>query len=81
MNRPDRLLADTCNASDQSVVPALDGRDLLYGVKEIANHLGRSEKQVRHWVRKGLIPTGRMGGTICSTKSGLARHFAVLVVP
>ena len=49
--------------------------DLLHGVKEIANHLRKTERQIEHWVSRGLIPTFRIGGSICATKSGLAEFF------
>jgi hypothetical protein len=50
--------------------------DLLYGIKEIAAHLNKTPKQVTHWIAKGLIPVFRMGGVVCSTKSGLAEYFS-----
>ena len=43
--------------------------DLLYGASEIAEHLGLTENQVRHQIRKGRIPVFRMGWIICSRKS------------
>ena len=45
--------------------------DLLYGAPAIASFLGLKEKQCRHRIEKGLIPTFRIGGTICALRSQL----------
>lgn len=50
--------------------------DLLCGVKAIAIHLGRTPRQVTTWIEKGELPTFKLGGTVCSTKSGLADYFS-----
>jgi hypothetical protein len=50
--------------------------DLLWGVKAIAIYLDRTPRQVTHLIQKGELPTFKLGGTVCSTKSGLANHFA-----
>jgi hypothetical protein len=49
--------------------------DLLWGVKAIAIYLDRTPRQVTHLIHKGELPTFKLGGTVCSTKSGLAEHF------
>jgi hypothetical protein len=51
---------------------------LLYGVKDIAAHLGLTPRQAAHLIDKGHLPTFRLGTIICSTKSGLAEHFSQL---
>lgn len=52
---------------------------LLYGVKGIAAHLGLTPRQAAHLIDKGHLPTFRLGSMICSTKRGLAEHFASLI--
>ncbi len=49
------------------------GPDLLYGVAAIAAHLGLTDRQARHNIDKGRIPTFRMGAIICARKSTLLR--------
>lgn len=49
--------------------------DLLYGAKAIADHLGIDEAAARHRIAQQQIPTFKMEGMICSTKSGLAQFF------
>jgi hypothetical protein len=53
--------------------------DLLCGVKEIAKHLGRTPKQAEHLIKKKLIPTFKLGGSVCSTRSSLSEHFTLLL--
>jgi hypothetical protein len=55
--------------------------DLLYGVKEIARHVGKSPKTIEHWISRGLIPTFRIGTVVCSTRSGLAAFFEAKMRP
>jgi hypothetical protein len=50
--------------------------DLLYGLKAIATHLGVTPRQAEHQVSRGEIPTFKVGGKICSSRSKLAEHFA-----
>jgi len=52
--------------------------DLLRGVKEIARHLGRTVKQTEYWIRKGHVPTFKVGGAVCATRSAIAAHFNAL---
>lgn len=52
---------------------------LLYGVKDIAAHLGLTPRQAAHLIEKGHLPTFRLGAIICSTKGGLAEHFRQLI--
>lgn len=58
---------------------AMSEDDLLYGVKEIARHIGRTPKQTGHLVAKRLIPTFRLGGTVCATRSGINEYFVALM--
>ena len=49
------------------------GPDLLYGVAAIAAHLGLTDRQTRHNIDEGRLPTFRMGAIICARKSSLLR--------
>lgn len=45
--------------------------DLLYGAAPIADFLGMTEKQARHRIERGQVPTFRIGGTVCARRSTL----------
>lgn len=55
-----------------------EGADLLYGVGPIATFLGMPEKPTRHRIDRRQIPTFKIGGTICATKSSLREWLADL---
>ncbi len=42
---------------------------LLYGVPQIASYLGIKERQARHQIREGRIPTFRLGRVICTREA------------
>ena len=44
-------------------------RDLLYGAKAIASHLGLTEHQVYHLAAQGRLPTFKIGKTLCGRRS------------
>jgi hypothetical protein len=44
---------------------------LLYGASAIASFLGLTERQVRHRVRDGELPTFKIGGTVCARRASL----------
>lgn len=48
-----------------------DSANLLYGVPAIAKFLRLRERQVRHRIDAGTIPTFRLDGTICARESTL----------
>lgn len=50
--------------------------DLLYGVPAIAKFLGIRDKQARPKIDRGLIPSFRIGGTICSRRATLKAWLA-----
>ena len=56
-------------SADSSAESAIS--DLLYGVPAIAAFLGFRERQARHHIEEGRIPTFRMGSIICSRRSVL----------
>lgn len=45
--------------------------DLLYGVPAIARYLRIRERQARHRIDAGTIPTFRVDGTICARERTL----------
>ncbi len=45
--------------------------DLLYGVPAIAAFLQMRDKQVRHRIEAEIIPSFRIGGTVCARRSTL----------
>jgi excisionase family DNA binding protein len=49
---------------------------LLYGVPAIAKFLGLTERQVRHRVRDGELPTFKIGGTVCARRTSLVAWLA-----
>lgn len=52
--------------------------DLLYGLASIGQELGLSERQALHQHEKGMIPTFKLGRTVCARRSALAAHFRAL---
>lgn len=48
-----------------------DNADLLYGAGPISRFMGLTEKQVRHRIEAGQIPSFKIGGTICARRSSL----------
>ena len=52
--------------------------DLLYGAKAIAQHLGLEEKPTRHRIYRKIIPTFKIGDTICARRSTIAEWLAEL---
>jgi hypothetical protein len=49
---------------------------LLYGASAIAKFLGLTERQVRHRVRDGELPTFKLGGTVCAQRASLVAWLA-----
>lgn len=43
--------------------------DVLYGLDAIASHLGITHNQAKHRVAQKLIPTFKMGRSICALRS------------
>lgn len=52
--------------------------DLVVGAKEIAEYLGKTERQTRHWIAIGSIPTFKIGGKVAAYKSRIAAHLTKL---
>jgi hypothetical protein len=47
-------------------VPSPSQGRVLAGAKAIADHLGITERQARHWADRGWIPTFRLGDRLCA---------------
>jgi hypothetical protein len=57
--------------------PAPDQRlDLVLGAKGIADTLGISVRQAKHLISRGLLPVGRLGGHLATSKFLLAQAIA-----
>jgi hypothetical protein len=46
---------------------------LLYGVSAIAEHIGVAEEATRHLIRKGVLPTFKIGRTIAARPERIDR--------
>lgn len=51
-----------------------DGADLLYGAPAISDFLRLRERQTRHLIEKGFIPTFKIGKTVCASRSALSSY-------
>lgn len=68
-----RRVADPCDRCSRAATelnrnnsPRPIRRVLLYGVAAIAAYLDMPEEATRHLIRKGVIPTFRIGRTVCA---------------
>jgi hypothetical protein len=59
--------------------PARLSDDLIWGVKGIADFIGKTERQAFHLATTGQIPTGKIGGRLVASRSALRRFFADIV--
>jgi hypothetical protein len=53
--------------------------DLLWGVEDIAEAIGRSRRQTFHMLQNGRIPARKIGAFWCASRAGLRRHFDLLL--
>ncbi len=58
------------------VLPLSD--DLIWGIRDLAKELGKTERQTFHLVETKQIPAGKVGGRIVSSKTKLRAHFEAL---
>ena len=49
---------------------------LLYGVAAMADHVGLRRRQAQHLIDKGVMPSFRIGRTICGNKATLTAWLA-----
>lgn len=54
--------------------------DLVWGIKAIADEIGRSERQTFHLASTGQIPVGKIGGRHVASRSKLRARFATAVL-
>ncbi len=57
----------------KTVASASKHSDLLHGVAAIAKFLNLRERQARHHIAEGRIPTFTLGRRVCARKSSLLR--------
>jgi excisionase family DNA binding protein len=50
--------------------------DLVRGARAIAAALGVSHRTALDWIHRRLVPTFRIGGSVCARRSTLARWLA-----
>jgi hypothetical protein len=50
--------------------------DTLYGLEAIADHLGITRDQAKHRAAQKLIPTFKMGRTVCALRSAIDASLA-----
>lgn len=55
-------------------MPTTDKPDMLYGLSEIAEHLGITRGQAKHRAATAQIPTFKMGQTVCALRSEIDKH-------
>ena len=65
-----------CEKSDQ---PEALAADLLWGVEEIAEAIGRSRRQTFHMLQNSRIPARKIGAFWCASRAGLRQHFDSLL--
>jgi hypothetical protein len=65
------------NAKDAPAESLRD--DLIWGIKGIAEEIGKSERQAFHLVDTGAIPAAKVGGRIVASRSRLRSHFRALL--
>ena len=53
--------------------------DLIWGIRGIAEEIGKSERQAFHLVDTGQIPTAKIGGRIVASRLRLREHFRALL--
>jgi hypothetical protein len=53
--------------------------DLIWGIKGIAEEIGKSERQAFHLVDTGAIPAAKVGGRIVASRARLREHFRALL--
>nr|WP_095444611.1 hypothetical protein [[Ochrobactrum] quorumnocens] len=52
-----------------------DCLDLIWGIKEIAKFIGRSERQAYHLASGGIIPVKQVGGRWVASRQKLSDFF------
>jgi hypothetical protein len=55
------------------------GDDLLWGIKGIADFIGKTERQAFHLASTRAIPTGKVGHIVVASRRRLREHFRALL--
>ena len=53
--------------------------DLVWGIKAIADEIGKTPRQAFHLVDTGAIPAAKIGGRIVARRTRLREHFRALL--
>ena len=53
--------------------------DLIWGIKAIAEELGKTQRQAFHLIDTGAIPSAKIGGRIVASRTRLREHFRALL--
>jgi hypothetical protein len=53
--------------------------DLIWGIRGIAEEIGKSERQAFHMVDTGAIPAAKVGGRVVASRARLREHFRALL--
>ncbi len=53
--------------------------DLIWGIRGIAEEIGKSERQAFHLVDTGQIPAAKVGGRVVASRARLREHFRALL--
>ena len=53
--------------------------DLVWGIKAIADEIGKTPRQAFHLVDTGAIPAAKIGGRIVASRTRLREHFRALL--
>jgi hypothetical protein len=67
--------------SPSGAAPAALSADLIWGIRGIAEEIGKSERQAFHLVDTGQIPAAKVGGRIVASRARLRDHFRALLDP
>jgi hypothetical protein len=62
------------SAPEMNVTEDALAKDLLWGVKAIADDIGRSERQAYHMLATGQLPAKQVGGRWLASREKLRRH-------
>ena len=60
-----------------AVAPLRD--DLVWGIRGIAEEIGKSERQAFHLIDTGQIPAAKVGGRVVASRARLREHFRALL--
>lgn len=59
-----------------TIEEAPDRLDIIWGLANIGNEVGLTERQMLYLAAKGVLPIMKIGGKYCASKRGLRKHFS-----